>query len=57
MNKQQYSFRVGTVLTIAAVCFFLMPSLLDYDALIPVILGFVSLVSALAFFFQGASSD
>lgn len=57
MSNRRYSLAAGTVLMIAAVGFIVMPSLLNYDAFIPLMLSLVCLFSAIAMFFRGLSDD
>ena len=55
MDNNKYSLLVGIVLLIGSITFFIIPSLFDYDAFIPVMMSIFSLLAAVAFFFIGLS--
>jgi len=53
MDKRTYDLVVGVVFLIVAISFFVMPRFLNLDALIPVMLAFISFIIAIAFFVFG----
>jgi hypothetical protein len=55
MDKRTYRFAVGIVLVIISLVFFSLPSLLNLDALIPVMFALVSFILGIWFFFVGNS--
>lgn len=56
MNKQVYSLASGTVLIAASLVFFLLPSLLNLDAFIPVMLAILAFLAGLGMFLTGHSA-
>ena len=55
MDKRTYNFAVGIILIIVSLAFFILPSLLNLDYLIPFMFALVSFLLGIWFFFMGRS--
>lgn len=55
MDRSTYRLVSGIALLAAAIVFFMLPGLLDYDAFIPVIIGIALLGAAVISFVAGYS--
>jgi hypothetical protein len=56
MDKATYALMSGIALLAAAIGFFILPGLLDYDAFVPVIVGISLLGAAIISFIAGYSA-
>ena len=55
MDKRTYNFAVGVILIIVSLAFFILPSLLNLDYLIPFIFALVSFILGVGSFYKGYS--
>ena len=55
MDRATYALVSGIALLVAAIAFFTLPALLDYDAFIPVVVGIVLFGAAIISFIAGYS--
>jgi hypothetical protein len=55
MDKRTYNLAVGIVLIIVSLAFFILPSLLNLDYLIPFMFALVSFILGVGSFYKGYS--